>query len=843
MKNKNSLQPNYPNIALVGNPNCGKTTLFNLLTGSNQSVGNWPGVTVAKKTGIINHEELNLVDLPGVYSLSPYTLEEVITRNYLLFSKPDLVLNLIDSSNIERNLYLTMQLAELGIPMLIALNMMDIVKKRGDQIDTTVIEKYFNCPVVELSALKEKGIDELVARIKKTLEKKPVVNRPLYSTTIEESLIKIQETILNYQKWHENEGDLKKEDHFVDSHLEDNVEPNMHHLVWHHFDEHNSSHSKWFLLKIFEKDQKIYQPLEIDTISRSRIEDIITKTEVHYKDSSDSIIPAERYRLVDKLVNECANLKSRNRKSFSQKIDDILTHRIFAFPIFILMIILVFFVAILGVGKLTGDFVNGGLFGEGWLPSDSGEEFESDLARYEENQWKITEYFKQATIDGYDTSNLVKMWQNGSNYEEIKQKFDHMLLNKTYQIKDRNNQKISISADDCLTLIKEIAPIMSEYDGYLPSIPIIVTNYLKKIECADWLISLTVDGIFAGVGGVLAFVPQLIVLFLLLGVLEGCGYMSRMAFVLDRLFQRFGLSGKSFIPILLGTGCGVTGIMAARTIENDQDQKLTIMTTTFIPCSAKLPMIAMFAGALFGSWWLAPIAYFIGTVAILFSSMIVKKWVFKKNDETPFLMELPDYRIPAFKNLFRSTTERIWSFVKKAGSIILLASVVVWVLVNVGYDNGIKFVDMENSFLSYIGNSLKWLFAPLGWGSYSAVSATITGIIAKENIVGTLKIVLAGEAISTIFTSLSGFSFVIFNLLCIPCVAAIATIYREMPSKKWFLFALLFQTTLAYSSSLVIYQFGLFLTTRKLTVGFIFGIIVLTTWIIILIKRKEAKNA
>ena len=705
-------------IALAGNPNSGKTTLFNALTGSNQYTGNWPGVTVEKKEGKLKgygkgEKQVTVVDLPGIYSLSPYTLEEVVSRKYLLEEKPEALINIIDGTNLERNLYLTTQLKETGIPMVVAVNMMDVVRKNGEELNRVQMEKELGCPVVEISALKEEGIDALIDLAVSTAEKAQAGKGLLFDASLEKVISSIENLIR---------------------------------------DQIPSSNERWYAIKLFERDEKVRESLSLSEKTLDEIEAIIDKCEKEYDDDSESIITSARYQQIEAMIHNCYTKRNRQSESVSDRIDRIVTNRILALPIFALVMFLVYYVSVTTVGSILTDFVNDTLFGEWILPS--------------------------------------------------------------------------------------------------------AAAALESIGCAEWLSGLVVDGIIGGVGAVLGFVPQIFVLYLFLAILEDCGYMARIAFIMDRIFRRFGLSGKSFIPMLIGTGCGVPAIMASRTIEQDRDRKMTIMTTTFIPCSAKLPIIALIAGALFdGAAWVAPSAYFVGIIAIIASGIILKKTKLFAGDPSPFVMELPDYHIPSGKNVFHSVWERGSSFVKKAGTIILLSTIVVWFMQAFGFENGAFTMveDMNNSILASFGNCIAWLFTPLGWGNWKAAAAAVTGLVAKENVVGTFGVLYGfGEVaedgveiwgtLSSEFTAVSGFSFLVFNLLCAPCFAAMGAISREMNSAKWFWIAIGYQTLLAYVSSLAIYQVGSWITTGAFNFGTIAAFVVIVAFVYFLI-RPERKHA
>ncbi len=704
-------------IALAGNPNCGKTTLFNALTGSNQFVGNWPGVTVEKKEGRLKgHKDVIITDLPGIYSLSPYTLEEVVARNYLISERPDAILNIIDGTNLERNLYLTTQLVELGIPVVCAINMMDIVKKNGDKIEIDRLSKELGCQVVEISALKGTGINEAAERaIEVANEKTPMVPQHSFFGCVEHAIAHIEEAFLH---------DVPEEQ------------------------------QRWYAIKIFERDEKVLEMLKLPESTKQHIEKDIQAAEKEMDDDAESIITNERYIYIGSIIKDCIKRKNQGGLTISDKIDKVVTNRIFALPIFALIMFIVYYVSITTVGGWLTDWTNDTLFGE-WIGPGA-------------------------------------------------------------------------------------------------------QTLLENIGCADWLTGLVVDGIIGGVGAVLGFVPQMLVLFIFLAFLESCGYMARIAFVMDRIFRRFGLSGKSFIPMLIGTGCGVPGIMASRTIENERDRRMTIMTTTFIPCGAKLPIIGLIAGALFNNaGWVATSAYFIGVAAIIVSGIMLKKTKMFAGDPAPFVMELPAYHLPTVSNVLRSMWERGWSFIKKAGTVILLSSIILWFLQSFGVENGSfgMIEDLDNSVLAKFGNIIAPIFAPLGWGDWKAAVATVTGLIAKENVVATYGTLFhfGGELsengdeiwkqLSTTFTALSGYSFLIFNLLCAPCFAAMGAIKREMNNGKWTAFAIAYQCIFAYAISLMVYQFGLLFTGNVNVVGLIFAIAVLVFMIYMLVRPyKESET-
>ncbi len=714
-------------IALAGNPNSGKTTLFNALTGSNQFVGNWPGVTVEKKEGKIKGytskaEEAILVDLPGVYSLSPYTLEEVVSRNFLIGEKPDAIINIIDGTNLERNLYLTTQLTELGIPVIVAVNMMDLVRKNGEVLDIEKLGKDIGCKVVEISALRGEGIDQLAQRavaIARGKKKNQPAHR--FDGCVEHALAHIEEAIAGR----------------VDESME-----------------------RWYAVKLFERDEKVRESLDLDPALIRHIEEDIVSCETEMDDDAESIITGERYNYIGNIIEDCYKKRVKKTMSMSDKIDSIVTNRFLALPIFEAVMFLVYYVSVTTVGTLLTDWTNDTLFGAWIIPG--------------------------------------------------------------------------------------------------------AQSVLEAIGCAPWLTGLLVDGIISGVGAVLGFVPQMLVLFLFLAFLEGCGYMARIAFIMDRIFRKFGLSGKSFIPMLIGTGCGVPGVMASRTIENDRDRKMTIMTTTFIPCGAKLPIIALIAGALFGgASWVAPSAYFVGIAAIICSGIILKKTKMFAGDPAPFVMELPAYHLPTVGNVLRSTWERGWSFIKKAGTIILLSTIFIWFAQSFGFEGGtFKMVEnMENSILAAIGSGIAWIFTPLGWGNWKPAVAAITGLVAKENVVGTFGILYGfGEVaedgaeiwgtLSGAMTQAAAYSFLVFNLLCAPCFAAMGAIKREMNNVKWFWFAIGYQTLLAYTVSLCVYQIGTWASTGLFGAGTIAALILIAAFLWLLFRpyqenrmRKMSQNA
>ena len=754
-------------IALAGNPNCGKTTLFNALTGSNQYVGNWPGVTVEKKEGKLkSNKDVVIMDLPGIYSLSPYTLEEVVARNYLITERPDAILNIIDGTNLERNLYLTTQLTELGIPVVIAINMLDVLEKKGDIINIQELSKKTGCPVYEISALKGKGIQEAAdAVVKFAKENKKFEVAHVFAKNVEDILENIAEKLPK---------DIPEEQ------------------------------KRFYAIKLFERDSKILETRE----DFPDIESIIADAENEFDDDSESIITNERYTYISSIIKGCYKKKSKEKLSTSDKIDRIVTNRWLALPIFAIIMIIVYYVSVTSVGSLVTDFTNDQLFGEdGWYLFGIGRsDYDAATDKFVEenifNHKTEMEAELQKAVDehikGSEEILAAVQDEDFDAFEEAMGSYSVALESEGIDISEYYN-------DD----IMENAPDKADYGVYIPGITTLVSNGLEAINCVDWLSALIVDGIVGGVGAVLGFVPQMLVLFIFLAFLEYCGYMARIAFIMDRIFRKFGLSGKSFIPILIGTGCGVPGIMASRTIENDRDRKMTIMTTTFIPCGAKLPIIAMIATALFdGAWWVAPSAYFLGIVAIIISGIILKKTKMFAGDPAPFVMELPAYHLPTVGSILRSMWERGWSFIKRAGTVILLASIIIWAGSSFGMvDGSFGFsteMELNDSVLGMIGNAICWIFAPLGFGEATATIATIMGLVAKEEVVGVFG-VLDFEGLG----ALAGYAFLAFNLLCAPCFAAIGAIKREMNSSKWTWFAIGYQCTFAYATALVIYQLGM----------------------------------
>lgn len=703
-------------IALAGNPNAGKTTLFNALTGSNQFVGNWPGVTVEKKEGKLkSQKDVIITDLPGIYSLSPYTLEEVVARNYLIQERPNAILNIVDGTNLERNLYLTTQLVELGIPVVVAINMMDVVRKSGNQINTRQLEKELGCRVVEISALKGTGIEDAAsAAVQAAQDKKAMVPQHAFCGCVEHAIAHIEEAFLH------------------------NVPEEQ---------------QRWYAIKIFERDEKVLAQLKMPEQTRAHIEADIAAAEKEMDDDAESIITNERYLYIASIIKTCYKMKNKGGMTVSDKIDRVVTNRWAALPIFAVVMFIIYYISVTTVGTWVTDFTNDTLFG-GWIT---------------------------------DGANFV----------------------------------------------------------------------LEKINCVDWLQSLIVDGIIGGVGAVLGFVPQMLVLFIFLAFLESCGYMARIAFVMDRIFRKFGLSGKSFIPMLIGTGCGVPGIMASRTIENERDRRMTIMTTTFIPCGAKIPIIGLIAGALFNNaGWVATSAYFIGVAAVIVSGIMLKKTKMFSGDPAPFVMELPAYHLPTVGNVLRSMWERGWSFIKKAGTVILLSTIVLWFLMGFGMENGSfgMVEDIDNSILAVIGSAIAWIFIPLGWGDWKAAVAAVTGLIAKENVVATYGSLyhFSGEVsengdeiwgqLATSFSALAGYSFLVFNLLCAPCFAAMGAIKREMNSAKWTAFAIAYQCVFAYAISLCVYQIGSIFTGNANVIGLIFAVLIIAFLVFMLVRPYRESN-
>ena len=816
-------------IALAGNPNCGKTTLFNALTGSNQFVGNWPGVTVEKKEGKLKkHDNVIIMDLPGIYSLSPYTLEEVVSRNYLITERPDAILNIIDGTNLERNLYLTTQLTELGIPVVIAINMMDVVRKNGDQINVAELSRELGVRIIEISALKGDGVMEAAEAAVKAAEGTKTVPMHTFSGPVEHAIAHIEEAALN------------------------NLPEDQ---------------QRWYAIKIFERDDKVLEQLHIPSDVMSHIETDIKAAETELDDDAESIITNERYVYIAEIIKHCYKKQNAGQLSASDKIDKIVTNRWLGLPIFAVVMYLVYWIAMVGVGAPATDWANDGLFGDGWHLFGMGTSEYTEVADdYTAASEAISAYYDLDTeADDFDPDAALaemKAVQPDSDTATIEVEDEETLAQNEMTVyydavpdDADEDTTVGMSYLDAVSYFEENGfdePDPADYGVWVPGIPVLVGNALEAAGAADWLSGLINDGIVAGVGAVLGFVPQMLVLFLMLAFLEACGYMARIAFVLDRIFRKFGLSGKSFIPMLIGTGCGVPGIMASRTIENERDRRMTIMTTTFIPCGAKVPFISMVAGAIFGgAAWVATSAYFVGMAAIIVSGIMLKKTKMFAGDPAPFVMELPAYHWPTLGNVLRSMWERGWSFIKKAGTIILLSTIFVWFTTYFGWaEDGFRMLSEEEidcSILAHIGSLIAWIFAPLGWGNWKAAVASITGLVAKENIVGTLGILYGGgdetvyQALGTVFTQISGYSFLVFNLLCAPCFAAIGAIKREMNNAKWTWFAIGYQCGFAYLCALMVNQFGKAFTGSLNVIGLVAAIAALAFIIYMLVRPyKEA---
>ena len=816
-------------IALAGNPNSGKTTLFNALTGSNQFVGNWPGVTVEKKEGKLKkHDDVVIMDLPGIYSLSPYTLEEVVSRNYLITERPDAILNIVDGTNLERNLYLTTQLTELGIPVVVAINMMDVVKKNGDQINVKELSRQLGCPVVEISALKGTGIMEAAEAAVSAAAGPHTEPQHTFSGPVEHAIAHIEEAVLHDKP---------------------------------------AAQQRWYAIKIFERDDKVLEQLQIPADVMQHIETDIKAAETELDDDAESIITNERYVYIAQVIKSCYKKKSAGKLSASDKIDKIVTNRWLGLPIFAAVMFIVYWVAMVGVGAPATDWANDGLFGDGWHLFGIGSSAYSEAAdEYTTASDAISGYYELDTeAEDFDADTaLAEMKAVTADSEsttiEVEDEETLAINDMTVyydSIPDDADEKTTIGMTyvDAVSYFEENGfdePDPADYGVWVPGVPVLVGNALEAAGAADWLSGLILDGIVAGVGAVLGFVPQMLVLFLMLAFLEACGYMARIAFVLDRIFRKFGLSGKSFIPMLIGTGCGIPGVMASRTIENERDRRMTIMTTTFIPCGAKVPFIGMIAGALFGgSAWVSTSAYFIGMAAIVISGIMLKKTRMFSGDPAPFVMELPAYHWPTLGNVLRSMWERGWSFIKKAGTIILLSTIFVWFTTYFGWaEDGFRMLDeneIDYSILAKIGGVIAWIFGPLGWGNWQAAVASITGLVAKENIVGTLGILYGGgdgtvyQNLATAFNGITGYSFLVFNLLCAPCFAAIGAIKREMNSQKWTWFAIGYQCGFAYAIALMVNQFGALFTGNGNVLGVIVGVVLLAFIVYMLVKPyKEA---
>ena len=812
-------------IALAGNPNCGKTTLFNALTGSNQFVGNWPGVTVEKKEGKLKkHDDVIIMDLPGIYSLSPYTLEEVVARNYLITERPDAILNIIDGTNLERNLYLTTQLTELGIPVVIAINMMDVVRKNGDQINVAELSRELGCEIVEISALKGDGVMQAAEAAVKAAKSGKTIPMHTFSGPVEHAIAHIEEAAVH----------------------------NM-----------PEEQQRWYAIKIFERDDKVLEKLTIPAETMQHIESDIKAAEAELDDDAESIITNERYVYIAQIIKGCYKKKNHGQLSASDKIDKIVTNRYLGLPIFAVVMFLVYWVAMVGVGAPATDWANDGLFGDGWHLFGIGTAEYTEVAdNYTAAMDAVSGYYELDTeAENFDADAALadmKAVQPDADSATIEVEDEETLAKNEMTVyydaipEDADEEStVGMTYVDAVSYLEENGfdePDPADYGVWVPGIPVLIGNGLEAAGTADWLSGLILDGIVAGVGAVLGFVPQMLVLFLMLAFLEACGYMARIAFVLDRIFRKFGLSGKSFIPMLIGTGCGIPGIMASRTIENERDRRMTIMTTTFIPCGAKVPFISMVAGAIFGgAAWVATSAYFVGMAAIIISGIMLKKTKMFAGDPAPFVMELPAYHWPTVGNVLRSMWERGWSFIKKAGTIILLSTIVIWFTTYFGWVDGtfqmLSEEQIDASILAKIGNAIAWIFAPLGWGTWQAAVASITGLVAKENIVGTMGILYPDgwTEIGAAFTQISGYSFLVFNLLCAPCFAAIGAIKREMNNAKWTWFAIGYQCGFAYVVALMINQFGNAFTGSLNVLGLIAAIAALALIVYMLFKPyKEA---
>ncbi len=810
-------------IALAGNPNCGKTTLFNALTGSNQFVGNWPGVTVEKKEGKLKkHENVTVADLPGIYSLSPYTPEEVVARNYLVGERPDAILNLVDGTNLERNLYLTTQLTELGIPVVVAVNMMDVVQKRGDKIDLEALSRAFGCRAVEISALKGEGVMEAAELAIEAAKHGKTVPMHSFSGPVEHALAHIEEAA-------------------------------VHGLP--------ADQQRWYAIKLFERDERVRKKLALSEEILAHIEEDIVATEREMDDDAEGIIANERYVYITNNIQKCCKKKSAHKMTASDKIDRVVTNRFLALPIFALLMFIVYYVSVTTVGTWATDWANDGLFGDGFYLFGKGRDvYESAAEEYADANSVIDAFVSHAKEQGMDVSDIEVAVSKGEPEvyrDALNALADRFEKEHTVSWTETNEdfEEIDKSATgvDFAVAIQTAhgygftEPLPEEgYGWWVPGVPVLVGRGLQAINCAPWLESLILDGIVGGVGAVLGFVPQILVLFLFLAFLEACGYMSRIAFILDRLFRRFGLSGKSFIPLLVGVGCSVPGIMASRTIESERDRRMTVITTSFIPCGAKLPVIAMITAALFGGpdkgWWLAPVCYFIGIAAVVVTGLILKKTKLFAGDPAPFVMELPEYHMPTLPNLFRSMWERGWSFIKKAGTVILLSTVIIWMGTVFGVADGSFgfYLDMPEggkSVLELIGGAVAWIFMPLGFGEPTAAVATLMGLLAKEEIVAVFGVTdFSGMG------KLAGISFLVFNLLCAPCFAAMGAIRREMNSGKWTAFAIAYQCVFAYAVSLMLYQFGSLIGGAGNLIGVIFAALCLVILSALLLRPDSNKK-
>lgn len=788
-------------VALAGNPNSGKTTLFNRLTGSNQYVGNWPGVTVEKKEGKIkNNKEITLTDLPGIYSLSPYTLEEVVARNYLLEENPDAIINIVDGTNLERNLYLTTQLVELGIPVVVAINMIDVVEKDKIKINIEELSRQLGCKIVPISALKGKGVAELVKTVKEIAGTKAVPS-PEFSGIVEHALAHIEEAVIH-------DMDLSKQ--------------------------------RWYSIKIFERDEKVLQNLNIKPEIMEHIEEDIKLVEKELDDDSESIITNERYIYIGEILKGIQTKKDHGHLSLSDKIDKVVTNRFLGLPIFVVIMFLVYYISVTTVGTFATDWANDGLFGDGFhLFGIGSKEYEEKISEFSEKYIftpNVKEAVEKADKAGVVGADAILESINKKSYEDFEEAYG------TYGA-ELTEKGFDISKTIDPALESPDKPEKDDFGIWIPGVPAVVEKGLDKLNTAEWLKSLILDGIVSGVGAVLGFLPQMFVLFILLGILEGSGYMARIAFILDRIFRKFGLSGKSFIPMLISTGCGVPGIMASRTIENERDRRMTVMTTTFMPCGAKLPIIALISAALFdGKWWVAPSTYFLGIISIIVSGIMLKKTKRFSGDPAPFVMELPAYHIPTFKNVMTRVWERLSSFIKRAGTVILISSIIIWLGSKLGMiDGSFGFspdLELENSVLGYIGKAISWIFIPVGFANIKATIATIMGLVAKEEVVAVF-----GVLDFTGMTQLAAYSFLSFNLLCAPCFAAVGAIKREMNNAKWTIFAVSYQCIYAYAVALIIYQFGNAFTNNINIVGLIAAVLVLCFILYMLFRPyKESKK-
>ena len=807
-------------IALAGNPNCGKTTLFNSLTGSNQYVGNWPGVTVEKKEGKLKgRKDVIIQDLPGIYSLSPYTLEEVVARSYLVNEKPDAILNIVDGTNIERNLYLTTQLIELGLPVVVAVNMIDLVRKNGDEINLGKLGSELGCKVLAISALKGEGsLEAAEAAAKAAAESRGAELPHVFTGSVEHAIAHIEESI------------------------EGKVDPR---------------YLRWYAIKVFERDEKVMEELKLPEDLKKHLEQHIADCEAELDDDAESIITNQRYTYINGVIAKSVKKKAeKHALSLSDRIDRIVTNRILALPIFIAVMALIYAIAMGGlpisIGTRGTDWANDGLFGDGWFIS-GGEGYEDDASAFEDAQTCIEAYLTAAEEKGIDFTAVAETIISGEQNDAAVSDFLSRagdLTAEAYFYDDETGVTTTEIVDGAMfaEALKVPEPDPTTYGTWMKGIPVVVADFLESIQCNEVLSSLIVDGIIGGVGAVLGFVPQMLVLFLLLSILEDVGYMARIAFIMDRIFRKFGLSGKSFIPMLVGTGCGVPGVMASRTIENERDRRMTIMTTCFIPCGAKMPIIALFAGALFGgSAMVATSAYFIGVAAIVISGIILKKTKVFAGEPAPFVMELPQYHLPSAKNVLRATWERGWSFIKRAGTVILASSIILWFLQGFGFtENGFGLVESSDaSLLAALGSAVAFIFAPLGFGTWQATVATVTGLIAKEEVVSTFGVLYPGNLsreIALAFTPVAAYSFMIFNLLCAPCFAAIGAIKREMNNPKWTVAAIGWMCGVAYAAALVVYQFGSLIYGGSFGIGTVAAaaVVAVVVWLLV---RKGAEDS